>query len=131
MGKIYTNSSGDRIEQLSRWIKVHTIPVTKRHSLYDYATDDCGRHPYQDNFDPGDGVLLDYFVYQGKQYALEQFLSTHSALGGWDPYYSANNVDDYVILSGYEADEYFHPLLIEIGAYGELVRVYRELPRER
>ena len=131
MGKIYTDHDGNKIERLSRWIKIRTLPVTKRHHLYDYATDGSGYHPYQDKFDPGDGVLLDYFVFQGKQYALEQFLSTSSAwAGAWNPFYSANNVDDYVILSGYEADEYFHPLLIEIGANGEFVRVYKELPRE-
>ena len=128
MGKIYTDSDGNKIERISRWIKIHTLPVTKRHRLYDYATDMNGYHPYQNNFDPSDGVLLDYFTFQGMQYSLEQFVSTSSAwAGAWNPYYSENDVDDYVILSGYESEEYFHPLLIEIGAYGELVRVYREV----
>ena len=128
MRKIYTDQDGNKIERLSRWIKIHTLPVTKRHSLYEYATDGSGRHPYNDNFDSSNGVLVDYFVFQGKQYALEQFLSTSSAwAGAWNPFYSENDVDDYVILSGYEAEEYFNPLMIEIGEYGEFVRVYREV----
>lgn len=128
MGKIYTDHDGNKIERLSRWIKIHTLPVTKRHSLYEYATDGSGHHPYNEHFDSTNGVLVDYFVFQGKQYALEQFLSTSSAwAGAWNPFYSEDDVDDYVILSGYEAEEYFNPLMIEVGEYGEFVRVYQEV----
>lgn len=128
MGKIYTDHDGNKIERLSRWIKIHTLPVTKRHHLYDYATDGSGYHPYQDKFDPSTGVLLDYFVFQGKQYPIDQFLPTTSTWAiAWNPYYSENDVDDYIILSGYESEEYFNPLLIEIGGYGEFVRVYKEV----
>ena len=67
-------------------------------------------------------------MFQGKQYSLEQFLSTHSVwTSAWNPFYSENDMDDYVILSGYESEEYFNPLLIEIGGYGEFVRVYKEV----
>lgn len=130
MGKIYTDSDGNRIERVSKWIKIRSLPVTKRHALWDYATDGSGYHPYQNRFNPENGVFLDYFRFEGKQYALEQFLSTSSTfMGAYNPYYTANNVDDYVILSGYEADEYFHPLLIELDECGEYVRLYKELPR--
>lgn len=130
MGKVYTDADGNRIERVSKWIKIRYLPISKRHRLWDYATDSNGYHPYQEKFNPGDDVFLDCFTFNGKQYALEQFLSTSSAWSGaWNPYYSSNNVDDSVILSGYEAEEYFHPLLLELDECGEYVRVYKELPR--
>lgn len=128
MGKIYTDHDGNKIERISRWIKIRNLPVTKRHRLWGYATDGNGYHPYSEKFDPSTGVFLDFFTFNGTQFALEQFLSTSSAWAGdWNPFYSENDVDDYVILSGFEAENYFTPLLIELDTICEAVRVYREV----
>ena len=126
MGKKYTNSNGWTIERASRWIKrkVYVNP-TPKHALWDYATDGYGRHPYSANFDPRTGVLIDYFEYGGKKYALGQFV--RNWLGAWDPYYSENNEDDYVIPDGYEDGNYYNPIYIEFDESGEYLRVYKDI----
>ena len=131
MNKTYVDTDGNRIERLSRWIKLKSVPVTKRHRLYDYARDEYGYHPYQERFNSENGVFLDCFTFKGKQYSLEQFLSTSSVwTGTWNPYHSVHDEDDQVVINGVQHDDYFHPLLIEIDEYGEHVRIYHEIPRE-
>jgi len=129
MNKIYTDADGNKIERISRWIKIRNLAgITPRHSLYDYATDGCGYHPYQDKFDPSTGIYLDCFTTKGTTYALEQFLSTTSSwAGAWHPFYSENDVDDYVIISGYDMNNCFNPLLIELDECCEHIRIYREV----
>ena len=65
MKKIIIDDHGRKYERVSRWIKVCYDYVTKRHSLADYA----------DFYDSEDGKgLLNWFQYNGKKYAVGQFL---------------------------------------------------------
>ena len=113
-----------RAERLSRWITVqHAYDVTPRHSLYDFATDENGYHPWQNEFNPENGVYLDYFVWNGKKYALEQFI----AYGGCAEFghyhgYVENGEDHY--FAGYDAMTIFASIMIETDEFLERVRVY-------
>ena len=114
--------------RVSRWISVkQNYNPSKRNPLYDYTMDERGYKPYQDKFNPENGLYLDYFEFRGKKYAIEQFWS----LG--NPFYSAETVS-YTgedgkthYLSGIDSEPLYNPLYIEMDAYGERVRVYEEV----
>lgn len=114
-------------ERLSRWKQVkHNYNPTKRNPLWYYATDGYGYHPHDPKFDPSGGVYLDYFTFGGRNYALEQFL----ALG--NPFttavgYSWKENGEKHCLSGIDAEDLYGPLYIELGPYGESVRIYQEI----
>lgn len=123
MHKEITCTDGNTITRLSRWVEIrHAYDVTPRHSLYDYATDGAGYHPYHEKFNPTDGVYLDYFIFNGKKYALEQFMRCGSPFMPYSAMW--NESDGLHVLSGVQEDEYFHPLMIELDEYCERVRVY-------
>lgn len=122
------HSDGKRnFKRMSRWIKVkENYNPTPRNSLWHYAMDGYGNHPYEKDFDPERGLYLDYFTFGGRKYAIEQFW----ALG--NPFYSALEVS-YVdkngkrnYLHGIDSEPLFDPLYIEMSDCGEYVRVYRE-----
>lgn len=82
--------------------------VSKKHSLYCYS-DDCE-----------DGSrIVDYIVYQGKKYAIGQFLRLGGMMGGYPII-----LDNGDIIGGYDAENYYNPLMIAIDDYGEYVRLY-------
>lgn len=113
MGKIFTTTDGKKIERISRYIQIRTDYVTKKHSLYDYA-------------DKSDNdALLNYFIYQGRKYAINQFVKYGSAFFPTSYQFMENGKLNF--LSGVDSENFFNPLLIEIDEYGERVRVYQEL----
>ena len=77
--------------RVSRWIKVkQNYSPNKNNKLWDYVVDSFGRHPYQENFDTSDGLYLDYFTHNGRNYALGQFYSFGSiadSIGHFAGYY--------------------------------------------
>ena len=103
--KYITTQDGNKYRRVSRWIRVDCKPVTARHSLYDYADS---------------GTLL-YFRHGGRVYALGQFFR----LTYPEFYDDENGKTGY--LSGYDATQWYNPLLIEICPNGEYIRLFQEV----
>lgn len=101
------------VKRVSRWIRIDNIPVTNRHSLYDYA-DTYG-------LDEGEKPLLTCFRYSGRVYALGQFMRLAA------PYSFIDTNGNRAFISGYDSSNYYNPLLIEVCESGERVRLYQEL----
>lgn len=60
--------------RISRWITVKTnYHPAKNNCLWEYVTDGNGYKPYQAEFNPENGLYLDYFTFNGKNYAVEVF----------------------------------------------------------
>ena len=126
MKKIQT-SDGRTIVRLSRWIKVHTnYAPSKRNALWDYVRDGYGYGPYSDKFDPGQGLFLDYFRWNGRNWAIEQFYSTSGTIGFLAPMMFENEDGKTSFIAGYDSQNCFNPILIEVDDCGEYVRVYEE-----
>ena len=128
--EIYDGKESERKESFvraSRWIKIkNNYNPSKRNSLWDYVTDGNGRGVYSDNFDKSTGLYLDYFTFDGKNYALNQFVAIGSAwdcIGHHEGYYEDG---EQFFISAYNIEDYFRPMYIELDEYCERVRVYRE-----
>lgn len=130
MSKIIVSKDGEKYERISRWIKLRqNYHPNKRNSLWDYVCDENGYHPYQDNYNPENGLYLDYFKFKGKTYALEQFY----VLGGiWTSMPPIMYEDDDgklgIIGTIYMDGDLYSPALYgEWDEYCESVRLYREV----
>ena len=123
--KKFLTKDGRTICRVSRWIKVrNAYDVTKRHSLIDYVTDGAGHLYGSPDFDPSDGTFVDYFVWHGRKWALERFLRFGSM---WCPQVILWEEGDKVhSMAGFDRDNYFNPIMIEMDDCGEYVRVYEE-----
>ena len=112
-------------KRVSRWIAVkHNYTPNKRNSLWDYVTDENGYKPYQDNFTPENGLYLDYFRFNGRNYAVEQFLCLGNPF--WNPvtYCYEDSSGKVHYLFGVDMDNYYNPIYVEFDEYCENVRVY-------
>ena len=115
MGKVIKTTEGKEIKRLSRWIKIkQAYNITEKHSLYYYV----------EKIEENENVL-DYFVFNGRKYALNQFLrfNTPWTVTSMQWY----EKDKLHFMSGYDSENYYRPLLIEMDEYGEYIRVYEEL----
>ena len=115
------------ITRLSRWITIRTnYNASKRNSLYDYSTDENGYRPHQDEYNPAGGTYLDYFIFGGRTYAIEQFISLGSMWIGEQPYRFTDTDGEISSVHAVDLDGcLYNPLYIEIDEYGERVRVYQ------
>ena len=121
MRKVITTKEGRDIARVSRWIKVrHAYNVTGRHPLAYYATDENGNLGSSMGFDPSKGTYLDYFVWNGRKWALNQFYRLD-----WP--YMWEEDGKLFFLSGYDSENYFNPIMIELDECCEYVRVYEEV----
>ena len=108
--KTFQTKDGKEITRLSRWIKVRTdYNITERHSLYYYAND-CG----------DGGKCVDYFIFRDRKYAIGQFFILDY------PIFFEDTDGKTTYLCGYDCENYYNPLLIEIADCGEYVRVYSD-----
>ena len=108
--KTIITSENRKYERVSRWIKVRTEYVTKRHSLADYA----------DFYDTEDKKgLLNYFVFNGRKYAIGQFLRLSY------PEYFNNEDDKTSYLCAYDSEDWYEPLMIEMDDCCEYIRLFR------
>jgi hypothetical protein len=106
--KTFKTTMGETITRTSRWINIKTAyDVTPRHALHYYA-DETG--------------TVDYFTYQGKKYALNQFIRFGGVWGGIPIMWEEN--DKIHHLSGYDSENYYNPIMIEMSECCEAVRVY-------
>lgn len=125
---VETIDNSHNYKRVSRWIEIkHNYTPNSRNALWDYVTDENGYHPYQDNFNPDNGLYLDYFKWNGRTYAVEQFAAFGSVMDciGHSTGYVENGEKHY--LSGYDMDNYYNPVMIELDEYGERCRVYIEV----
>ena len=114
-----------KLYRVSRWIKIHfSEKVSVRSPLWDYATDENGYCPYSDHFNPANGCYVDYFVFNGRKYALSQFLRLSQPWGF--PVIFKDEHGKMVSLAGYDLENYYRPIMIEVDDVGESVRVYVE-----
>lgn len=113
--KTFTTTDGKTLVRLSRWIKLHYEYVSKKHSLYDYADTDSS----------DDMVLLIWFQFRRKKYAMNQFICMN---GVWaNPVMFEDETGKLNYLSGYDCEDYYNPIMIELSEDGEYVRVYQYL----
>lgn len=132
MKKVFITDSGKRFTR-SRWITIHhACDVTSRHSLYDYATDAHGYHPYQDKFNPENGTYLDYFRYNGRLYALEQFYGIGSMAVGGTPETFIDTDGNLTVIGAVNMDgDLYSPEYAEFDEYCERVRIYEPVKTRR
>lgn len=116
MEKIFTTTDGKQIARVSRWISIKTDwNITPRHPLYYYSCDaDDGKR------------CVDYFVFHGRKYALDQFYRFGTMFTPTQPpmWYENSKLQH---MAGYDSENYFCPLMIEVDEYGEHIRVYAEV----
>lgn len=101
------------LKRVSRWITVNSMEVTEKHRLYCYAVekDETTKKGY-----------LYYFRHNGKLYSLDQFINR------WSMYGFDQSCKEYPrFICGYDCENYYNPLLIELDEYGEKVRLYVEV----
>lgn len=124
MKKIVT-TDGQTILRVSRWISIrHAYDASKRHSLAYYITDGYGRRSNDPKYDPSAGTYLDYFVWGGKKWALDQFLRCGSMFCPTEIRWEENG--EIRCIAGIDAENYINPIMIELDECCEHVRVYRE-----
>ena len=128
MNKQIICTDGKIIYRKSRWIKRRTnYNPNKRNSLAYYITDGYGYREGTENYNPVEhgGKFLDYFRWNGRNYAIEQFMSMSSPFCSM-VYQWEDREGKLNFLSGYDSENYFNPILIEISDCGEYIRVYEE-----
>ena len=98
------------LKRISRWITVNGMEVTKNHRRYCYGeeTENGKRYVYT-------------FRYNGRLYSLDQFLNRFGPMG-----FDIECKEYPAFISGYDGENYYKPLLMEIDKYGEKVRLYVE-----
>ena len=114
------------VTRCSRWIKIRqNYNVSKKNVLYEFSTDGYGYKPTDDKYDPKTGTFLDYFRFNGRNYAIEQFIALGSVWCAGEPYQfiDTNGQPTFVTAVDFYGDLY-DPLYIELDEYGEHVRVY-------
>ena len=127
MKQFRTVDGKNTVTRLSRWIQIkQNYNVSKRNSLYELSTDENGYKPGQSEYNPVNGTYLDYFRFNGRNYAIEQFITLGSVWCGGAPYKftDADGKSSFVCAVDFYGDLY-KPLYIELDACGERVRVYK------
>ena len=127
--KTFITTDGRKITRVSRWIKVRTnYNANKRNALWDYVTDDYGRHSYDDGFDPTNGTFLDYFRHDGKNYAISQFYRMGSAWLSMNPYMFEDTDGKLTVVGAMDMDGDLYingnTLFLEMDDNGEYIRLY-------
>lgn len=94
----------------SRWIQIQYKYITPKHRLYCYAenNDDC----------------LVYFCHDRRMFALGEIMR-------FNPPIEITDGKEKVVLSGYDATDYWKPTLVEINSTGEAVRLYTYTEEEK
>ena len=126
MKTFYTKDGKNIVTRLSRWITIeHAYNVSSRNSLFDFSTDENGYKPGEDKYNPENGTFLDYFRFNGRKYAIEQFVSLGSVWCGGAPYEFTDTDGKSTFVQAVDFyGDFYNPLYIEIDEYGERARVY-------
>ena len=119
--KEITMQDGTKMYRVSRWIKIRqNYNVSPRNHLYYYATDENGYRTGSTNFKHSSETFLDYFRFGNQTYAINQFLRLTY------PIFYETEDGKLAYLSGYDAEDYYNPLMIELSDDCEYVRLYSE-----
>lgn len=126
MKSFITKDGKYTVTRCSRWIQIRRkYDIRKNNVLYDFSTDGYGYKPADERYDPSTGTYLDYFRFDGRNYAIEQFICLGSV---WcpEPPYEFTDVDGRsAFVSAVDfSGNLFNPYYIELDEYGEKVRVY-------
>jgi len=98
-GKTYQNATyTEKYTRVSRWIKIDYTPT--------------------ENARP-------FFRHDNKRYYLDDFLRTGSPWSAGIASEIKAADGETVILAGYEAEQYYKPLFVELDEAGEAARLYR------
>ena len=127
MKQFRTADGKNTVTRLSRWLQIkQNYNVNKRNSLYEFSTDENGYKPGQSEYNPVNGTYLDYFRFNGRNYAIEQFITLGSVWCGSASYEftDTDGKNSFVCAVDFYGDLY-KPLYIELDACGERVRVYK------
>lgn len=125
--QVFTDNNGNKLERISRWITIkHAYNVSKKNALAYYAKDENGYKEGQTNFNPENGLYLDYFHFNGKNYAIEQFISNSPMWSNGTQFFTDTD-GKLTYIAGYDSENYYNPILIELDEYGEHVRIYKEV----
>jgi len=127
MGKIIKTKEGRTLKRVSRWISIrHNYNPSKRNALWYYVRDGYGYAEGQAGYDPSQGLHLDYFRWNVRNWAIEQFILMGGMMGG-APYFYEDDDGKTGVIGAYDSENYYNPILIEMDEYGESVRVYEEV----
>ena len=127
MNQFRTVDGKNTVTRLSRWIQIkQNYNVNKRNSLYKFSTDEKGYKPGRSEYNPANGTYLDYFRFNGRNYAIEQFFALGSDWIGGAPYefIDTDGKSTFIHAVDFYGDLY-NPLYIEVDECGERVRVYK------
>ena len=116
MMKELVSTEGKKFYRLSRWISVQWLQVTERHPLWYYAEKDTQE---------GNKRWVECFRWNDTLYAMGQFMRFNTPF-----VHDAEPIlidgKEKIWLAGFDANEYFDPIMIEIHDDCEHVRVYKE-----
>ena len=127
MKQFRTVDGKNTVTRLSRWIQVkQNYSVNKRNSLYAFSTDENGYKPGQSEYNPANGTYLDYFRFNGRNYAIEQFIVLGSVWCGGESYEFKDTDGKSTFIGAVDFyGDLYEPLYIELDESGERVRVYK------
>lgn len=126
MKKFLSTDKKHKITRVSRWITIkQAYNISKRNGLFEFCTDENGYKPGETNFNPENGTYLDYFRFNGRNYAIEQFVGIGSIACPGTPYeFTDTDGETHTIRAVDFWGDLFNPYYIELDSYGERVRVY-------
>ena len=127
MKQFRTVDGKNTVTRLSRWIQVkQNYNVSKRNSLYEFSIDENGYKPGQSEYNPVNANYLDYFCFNGRNYAIEQFIALGSVWCGGAPYEFTDTDGKSTFIHAVDfCGDLYKPLYIELDENGERVRVYK------
>lgn len=119
-------SNGHNLIRRSGWIDIkYNYHPNRRNKLWYYVTDGNGNREGNKNFDPSSGLTLEYFRWNGRNWAIGQFFSASGTMGFLAPiFFEDDGKTSYI--AGYDSENYYNPILIEVDDCCEHVRVYEE-----
>ena len=124
----FKTQNGHTLRRVSRWIAIRTnYNPSKRNRLAEYIRDGNGYREGQSGYDPSTGLYLDYFRWNGRTWAIDQFYRLGGVWTGGEPEMFVDTDGKLSIVDGYDSENYYDPILIELDEYGERVRVYEEV----
>lgn len=102
------------LKRVSRWITIKEELITEKHSLWCYADKDT---TFNERY-----AYCSIFRWNGRQYAVNQFISRFS-MYGFD--LECKEYPPYI--TGYDGERYYNNLYCELDDYGEKIRLYVEV----
>lgn len=131
--KAYESWNNEEVKEVafwraSRWISIKSnYNPNRRNGLWDYVTDGRGYSVNDDNCDFKD-LYLHYFTWNGRNYAINEFVAIGSAWDalGHEIYYKEGG--DYKRITAVDwGGNLYNPIYIEFDEYCERVRVYEKV----